>query len=330
METLKRALESYFDIPPAGPGQGSAWDFHWNPPWPAWLPDWVVLLLAAGTIFLLIYAYLKDTAHLNLKQKSLLLGIRLTLFLIVVLFLTKFTLTIHRTGLPFIALLIDDSASMSLEDNYSGTTERSPAELKQFAGKPRLALAKTLLLNNDARFLGDLQRKHKLRLYHFSEDCLPLGEPDLLDQPDQLTLLEPIQQLKPTGKETRPYHAVQKVLNDFRGTPPPAIIVLSDGISSTGELDRLSRAAPLAKSKLVPIFPVGIGSEQPVRDLQLYDLLVDDVAFVNDPVNLSGPQRCEDRQPPDQASDSGRSPERIPENRTHLHPHYPGSVRIRI
>ncbi|MEQ9065160.1 MAG: hypothetical protein RLO18_00485, partial [Gimesia chilikensis] len=287
MQTLKRALEAYFDIPAAGPGQGSAWNFHWNTPWPAWMPDWIVLLLASGIVFLLIYAYLKDTAHLDLKKKSLLIGIRLIVFLIVVLFLTRFTLTIHRTGLPFVALLIDDSASMGLEDNYTGTPEMSPANLKEFEGKPRLALARDLLLKDDARFLTELQRKHKLRLYHFSEDCLPLGDPDFFDQTNQQSTQETLKQLVPTGKETRPYHAVQKVLNDFRGTPPTAIIVLSDGISSTGELDRLSRAAPLAKSKLVPIFPVGIGSEQPVRDLQLYDLLVDDVAFVNDPVNLS-------------------------------------------
>lgn len=287
MQTLKRALEAYFDIPAAGPGQGSAWNFHWNTPWPGWMPDWIVLLLASGIVFLLIYAYLKDTAHLDLKKKSLLIGIRLIVFLIVVLFLTRFTLTIHRTGLPFVALLIDDSASMGLEDNYTGTPEMSPANLKEFEGKPRLSLARDLLLKDDARFLTELQRKHKLRLYHFSEDCLPLGDPDFLDQTNQQSTQETLKQLVSTGKETRPYHAVQKVLNDFRGTPPTAIIVLSDGISSTGELDRLSRAAPLAKSKLVPIFPVGIGSEQPVRDLQLYDLLVDDVAFVNDPVNLS-------------------------------------------
>lgn len=289
MDYLKQLLESYFDIPPAGPGQGSAWKFQWHSPWPSWLPDWCVLLIGVGVLFALVYAYLKDTAHLDLPKRATLLSLRLVLFLIVVLFLTKFTLTIHRTGLPFVALLIDDSASMGLEDDYSKIDSgQVTSEVKQQAeGKNRLALVKQLLLQNDSRFLADLQQNHKLRLYHFSEECIPLGQPGLVDKTNAVQTQELLNQIEPLGSETRPFHAVQKVLNDFRGTPPTAIIVLTDGISSTGEMDLLSRAAPLAKSKLVPIFPVGVGSEQPIRDLQLYDLLVDDVAFVNDPINVS-------------------------------------------
>lgn len=289
MDKLKQLLESYFEIPAAGPGQGSAWNFQWNSPWPGWLPDWAVLLLGSGIVFLLIYAYLKDTAHLDLKKRTVLIGIRLTLFAIVILFLTRFTLTIHRTGLPFVAILIDDSASMGLEDDYAESA--SPSVSKSFQqesrGKNRLELVQDLLLQNEARFLTELQDKHKLRLYHFSDECLPLGEQGLIDLKDYQRTQKLVKQLEPVGKETRPFHAVQKVLNDFRGTPPTAIIVLSDGISSTGDLDLLSRAGELAKSKLVPLFPVGVGSEQPVKDLQLYDLLVDDVAFINDPITVS-------------------------------------------
>lgn len=289
MDYLKQPLESYFEIPPAGPGQGTAWNFQWNTPWPTWLPDWVVLILGVGILFLLIYAYLKDTAHLNLQKRAVLLSIRLALFLIVLLFLTKFTLSIHRTGLPFVALLIDDSASMGLEDDYSQSASMKNNALakQQDQGKNRLDLIKTLLLQKDAQFLQELQKKHKLKLYHFSKECIPLGEKGLLGKTDIEQTQKLVKQLEPLGNETRPFHAVQKVLNDFRGTLPTAIIVLSDGISSTGDMDLLSRAGTLAKSKLVPIYPVGVGSEQPVRDLQLYDLLVDDVAFVNDPINLS-------------------------------------------
>ncbi|MGH7200718.1 MAG: VWA domain-containing protein, partial [Planctomycetaceae bacterium] len=58
----------------------------------------------------------------------------------------------------------------------------------------------------------------------------------------------------------------------------------SDGITSTTDADRLSAAAELAQGKGVPVFAVAIGSEEPARDVQLYDLLVDDVAFVDDPI----------------------------------------------
>lgn len=289
MDYLKQLLESYLEIPPSGPGQGTEWNVQWHAPWPAWLPDWAVLLLGASLIFLLIYAYLKDTIHLDLPKRVGLLSIRLTLVVIVLLFLTKLTLSIHKTGLPFIAVLIDDSASMGLKDDYSQSDSKSYSAQAQKLGqeKNRLELVKSFLLQNDAQFLSSLQKKHQLRLYHFSDACIPLGEQGLLEKNKTEQTPEIINQLEPLGKETRLFHAVQKVLNDFRGTPPTAIIVFSDGISSSGEVDLLSRASNLAKSKLVPLFPVGVGSEQPVKDLQLYDLLVDDVAFVNDPVNLT-------------------------------------------
>ncbi len=265
------------------------WNFQWNTPWPGWLPNWTILLLGVGIIFLLVFAYLKDTAHLNFQKRFLLLGIRIALFFIVLLFLTRFTLSIHKTGLPFVAILIDDSASMGLEDNYSqsGSNKKNTPTQQPKQGKNRLALVKDLLLQKESQFLNELQKKHKLRLYHFSEVCTPLGTEGLLDKMDSEFTQELVSQIEPVGKETRPFHAVQKVLNDFRGTPPTALIVFSDGISSTGDMDLLSRAGSLARSKLVPIFTVGVGSEQPVRDLRLYDLLVDDVAFVNDPINLS-------------------------------------------
>jgi hypothetical protein len=62
------------------------------------------------------------------------------------------------------------------------------------------------------------------------------------------------------------------------------VIVLSDGITTEGE--SLADAARHARHKGVPVFTVGLGSEKPVRDLELADLLVDEVVFVDDVVNF--------------------------------------------
>jgi hypothetical protein len=77
---------------------------------------------------------------------------------------------------------------------------------------------------------------------------------------------------------------VLKVLDDLRGTPPSAIILLSDGITTTSDAEKLTTIAETAKNKLVPIYTVALGSEEPTRDLQIYGLLAEDFAFVNDPV----------------------------------------------
>ena len=73
-------------------------------------------------------------------------------------------------------------------------------------------------------------------------------------------------------------------MDDLRGTTPAGIVLLTDGINTDGP--PLADAAEYARRRGVPLFLVGLGSEQPVRDLKLSDLLVDDVVFVDDVVNF--------------------------------------------
>jgi len=75
------------------------------------------------------------------------------------------------------------------------------------------------------------------------------------------------------------------VLADLRGNPPAAIVLLTDGITTDGE--PLSDAARYARTKGVPLFTVGLGDERPVRDLELSDVVVDEVAFVDDVLDFA-------------------------------------------
>ena len=77
---------------------------------------------------------------------------------------------------------------------------------------------------------------------------------------------------------------MRAVLDDLRGTTPAAIVLMTDGINTDGP--SLSDAAQYARRRGVPLFPIGLGSDQPVRDLKLSDLLVDDVVFVDDVVEF--------------------------------------------
>ncbi len=90
--------------------------------------------------------------------------------------------------------------------------------------------------------------------------------------------------LEASGETSRLGAGLRHVLGDLRGTPPAAILLLTDGINTDGE--SLADAARYARRKGVPLFTVGLGSEQPVRDLELADLLVDEVVFVDDVVNF--------------------------------------------
>jgi len=289
---MKRFFEWYFGIPPAEPGQGTQWNWVSETPWPSATPQWLLLLSAIGILLYLLTIYRRDAQRASRWMRGLLLALRLLVLACVLLVLSELTLVVDRTGLPFVAVLIDDSASMSLDDQYADAKEQAAVRtlLGESPGQPasRLRLAQNLLTRQDAGFLRRLQLQHQLRLYRFSQTATVLGGLEAESGSTNLSpILTAIRNLEAGGTETRPAQAVKKVLNDFRGSLPSAIILLTDGISSTGPNDRLTVAAEAAAQRLVPLYLIGIGSEEAAHDLGLYDMLLDEVAFVGDPVTVS-------------------------------------------
>lgn len=296
MQWLKQFLEWYLGIPPAGPGQGTAWHLSVRPPWPSWMPLWGVLLLLFALMAYVVWVYRRDANSLSWPVRTTLVLLRLSAIAIVLLFLTELTLSIDRTGLPIIVVMVDDSASMGLEDRYPDQPLQQQVQqlLKEggFRTPKRINLVKAILTRRDGQFLNRLLERHKIRAYRFSETAVPLGSGEYLNAKGIGDLLPLIDALEADGAQTRPGPSVRKVLDDLRGTPPSAVVILSDGITSTTDADRLSGVVDVAQSSLVPIFVVGVGSAEPARDVQLYDTLVDEVAFVGDPILFSAKVRA--------------------------------------
>lgn len=288
---MKNFLEWYFGIPPAQPGQGTQWSWLYQTPWPSGMPQWSVLLSAAAVLIYVWWIYRRDAGSVSRTGRFSLVVLRLTVISIVLLILSEVTLVVDRTGLPFVAILLDDSASMGLEDQYSDSRQKSAAMslTRNSGGKrnSRLAIGQGILTGNDGEFLRELQQRHQLRVYRFSETASPIAGLDAVSGNQMERLTEAVGNLEPSGDETNPAAAVRKVLSDFRGSLPTAIVILSDGISSVGDAGRLSKVAGIAAQRLVPIYSVGIGSEEAMHDLNLYDTLVDEVAFVGDPITFT-------------------------------------------
>lgn len=284
---LERVLEWMFDVPPAEPGQGTSWHFAHSFPWPQWL----LLLFTLGTAWFVVSVYRRDAQSLNRRWRSLLTGLRLASFALLLFMISQSVLRIERTGLPYIVVLLDISRSMETPDQYADSkVQQAMVELLAESGAKvptRLNLAKALLTRKDGQFLRDLSQRHKLRIYTFSEGTSWLGNRELIKPKDLAEMAPLIQGVVPQGENTRPGPAVRTVLNDLRGTPPTAIICISDGITTTNEAERLSAVASYSRSKGVPLYTVGIGNDEPLRDLALFDTLVDEVAFVDDPVTIS-------------------------------------------
>jgi uncharacterized membrane protein len=192
------------------------------------------------------------------------------------------TLDVVRTGLPTLVLLIDTSASMSLEDRPSESTGKSAATAGQ-SGDTRLAIGQRLLLDKDQALIRELARRYRLHVYEFSDTARQIGH--TTTDADLATTLEAIAALSPAGEETRPGPSLDQVLTEFQGAAPAAAVVLSDGIASLGAGDKLSAAQQPAALK-VPVYTLALGSSTPALDLEIYDLQVDPIVFVGDTVSV--------------------------------------------
>ena len=277
-----------------GPGEGTVWSLEHTWGWGTWL---TLLFLALAVAFvLLIYLRERGQTWTGLRRSfseigalGALLGIVLRLFLalirlllivIVLLMLAQITLSLKRTGLPYVAVLVDDSLSMTTVDRYTEEVQSRLTPRIEGAGFDELSrwnLARTLLVEREGALPSAISNRYKLRLYFMTG--ARESRSDGLDG-----LLEEIRSLEPVGQTTRLGTAVSTVLDDLRGTEPAAIVILSDGINTDGP--GLSHAATTARRRGVPLFTIGLGEEKPVSDLELSDLLVEDVVFAGDAVNF--------------------------------------------
>ncbi|MEX2173499.1 MAG: hypothetical protein WD872_04000, partial [Pirellulaceae bacterium] len=137
---------------------------------PTWdLPPWLVLAVLGGSAIVLLAVYWRENASAARPWKVLLAGMRLCLVGIVLLMLYGWTLQRHRTDLPDVVVMLDDSASMAILDHYDD------AQLAQEIGRrligvaldeaSRLNLAKTLLLEGDGALPDQLAQRYNLKFY---------------------------------------------------------------------------------------------------------------------------------------------------------------------
>jgi hypothetical protein len=292
-------------------GEGTSWGIE-----TAWiLPPWATLLLALFALVFVAVIYRREGrpkenspifagAKIGTGPRTLLAVLRLGLIAIVLLMIAQVTLTLKRTGLPYVAVVIDDSLSMSIVDDYPKNTRKEMIErlkesgLEKTDASPhpsplraptegwsgegtmelnRWNLARSLLIDQGGEWLQGIAEGHKLRVF-FLTGVRPSRRQDVQG------ILTELRPLAPKGESTRLGAGLRAVLDELRGATPAAIVTLTDGINTDGP--PLSEAADSARRRGVPLFFVGLGSDRPANDLKLSDLLVDDVVFVDDVVNF--------------------------------------------
>ncbi len=271
--TLPSWIERLLGID-TGPGEGTVWSLEHSWPW----PPWVTLLFLVFAVVFVVAIYLRENRRAPGPYRMALAAVRLALVAIVLAMIAQLAVSFQRTGLPYVAVLVDDSLSMTIVDRYDRKLRtRLIKRIKQTDPDndelSRWNLARTLLTENNARMLASIAEDYKLRLYYLT-GTHSSGESGVTG------LAEQIKSHEPTGETSRLGAAVRRVLDELRGSRPAAIVLLTDGINTDGP--PLVDAAATARRKGVPLFPIGLGSDKPVRDLKLTDLLVEPLVFVDD------------------------------------------------
>jgi hypothetical protein len=303
IDWILHKLADRLGVAPARAGEELSPHIRFEQPW----SQTVLVFTVLGGVALVAWLY-RHEGRASAASKVVLAGLRIALVLLAVFMLSEAVLSVGRTGLPYLTVLVDDSASEQIADQYEksemkaaleglarpvaagagagagGTAERrGPAtEAEGEAGPSRLAIAKGLILKDRAKLIRDLQGQHRVRIYRIANSARWLADVDRAE--DLPPAQEKIRSIEANGTQTRLGDGVRQVLTELRGAPPSAIVLFTDGQTTEGE--PLSKAAELAARKGVPLFTVGLGSPEPARDLELTELLVDEVVFVDDAVRF--------------------------------------------
>jgi hypothetical protein len=268
----RRWWENWLGIEPVAAGEDTQWKLRYALGW----PDWLFLLFVAGAVALVVGIYWNEAKQYRVVYRLALAFLRLLAIAVIVVMLGGLELVIDRTGLPYLVLMLDDSESMSVTDQPM--EKESPA----VPMKPRLDRVVEALAAENGQPLRELTKQHKLQLYTHSQMARLVGT--YVDEKEVDQLLLDLRQIRPKGVESKIGSNLRSVLNTLRGTPPSAVVLLTDGITTQGE--SLSQAAQYAARKSTPIFTVGVGDPGETRDWEVRDLLVDETVFVGDLVTF--------------------------------------------
>jgi len=247
--------------------------------WPG--APWIVVLALTFAAILVVACYWRERGDAGKFARVSLATIRIALLLLLAWMIYGWARQRHRTDLPDLIVIIDDSESMATVDQWEDEQVRrdfldrltTSGQATNDGDPTRLRLTQHLLLDTGRPWQAALESRYRVKWFLAGETLRPLGA---LDQGVDARLRE----LAPTQSASRLGQAVLDVLQLQRGRPTAAILLVTDGITTEGP--SVSEAAQQARRRQTPLFVVGVGSEQAPRDVRLAELRVDEVAFVRD------------------------------------------------
>ena len=113
-------------------GEAIAPSIRFEQPW----PQWVTLLVVLGSLGAVVWLYRRE-GRASLPTGSAWPRSGSCLVLLAVFMLSEAVLSVERTGLPYFVVMVDDSASQQVADQYDNPKAKAAAEeLAKASGRP--------------------------------------------------------------------------------------------------------------------------------------------------------------------------------------------------
>lgn len=223
-------FESLFQYPARVFSQG---DFVFLSRAPVWALVAAIFLAAGGLSLLLLRR--KGISRLTLKQRLIILSLQSSMVAVLLIMLWQPAIRVSalKSQQNVVAVVIDDSKSMSVSDN----------------GQTRIDHAKKIL--NDELITG-LEKQFQVRLYRAGSS---------------LTRISGTDELRGEESTTRLSDNLKQAVAEATTLPVGAIVLLSDGADNSGGLDLASLSE--IRRQRIPIHTIGFGREKFAKDLEI-------------------------------------------------------------
>ena len=208
-------------------------DFTFLSPWPVG----TMAIIAVALVVPAVLTYARARGKSRATDRWVLAALRGAAFLLLFFIVMQpgLVLTSVVPQRNFLAVLVDDSRSMTINDR-DGSSRADKA---------------TGLLDPDGDLIDALNEDFALRYFRFS------SAPARIDGVDAMTF---------DGSNTRIGNALAYARNELQGVPLSGIVVVSDGGDNTDAA--LGEALLPLRAASVPVFTVGLGDEEMEADVQ--------------------------------------------------------------
>jgi uncharacterized membrane protein len=206
--------------------------------WPVWL---LILAVIGVGVGLALFLRRASSARVHGARTVAVWVLQTLLASVLLLLLWHPALSVAtlRPQQNIVAVVIDDSSSMAVDDSGSGSREKAAVNL----------------LNSG--MIKQLKEKFQVRLYKLS-DQLSRMDSSQADALDKLT---------PTGTATHIGDGLKQVLADAASLPIGAVVLLSDGADNSGGID-LETISEVRRQR-IPVHTIGFGREKMAHDVEL-------------------------------------------------------------